>query len=221
MIEALKGGISLSSLVLKKNYSPLVDRWNTESGDKSYPIWLLLNPKYPAVIYDIWNPILYEIQDKVYRKLHARIDTKNIYIKNTVSNIGLEPNNSTGRSEEVSQEMVALRESILEHQPKIIITFGTITSEFIRRIFEKRPEIGPQYWSTTNLDYEFDRSIANFDVNQTNMIPLLRRIMKKSKLIDERDYFSWEDNENYFREVGTKIAERIIENRDSLKIWIE
>lgn len=209
----------MSSLVLNK-YSPLVDRMKQESGDRSSPIWLLVNPKFPAARHDIWAPILDEIQDKVYRKLHTRIDTGNIFIKNAVSDIGIVPNTANWWAAEVAKEIVTLRESVLEHQPKILITFGTITYEFVRRVFDIRPEKGPKYWSTTNLGNEFERSIANFDINQTNMIPLLRRVMKSGKLIEDRNYSSWEDSENYFRDVGTKIADRIIENKDNLKIWI-
>jgi hypothetical protein len=192
-----------------------------ESGDRSYPIWLLVNPKYPTVIHDIWAPILYEIQDRVYRKLHLRIETSNIFIKNAVSDIGLVSNAANSRAAEVAQEIVKLRENIREFQPKILITFGTILDEFVRRVFDLKPEKGPNYWSTTNLDDEFERSIATFDINQTNRIPLVRRLAKSTKFIEDQNYFSWEDTESYFREVGTKLADRIIENKDNLKIWVE
>lgn len=210
----------MSSLALNK-YSPLVDSMKQESGDRSYPIWLLVNPKYPDARLDIWAPILDEIQDKVYRKLHKRIDTENIFIKNAVSDIGIVSNTASWSAAEVAKEIVMLRESVLEHQPKIVITFGTITYELVKRVFEIRPEKGHKYWSTTNLGDEFERSIANFDINHTNRIPLLRRVMKSGKFIEDTNYSSWEDRENYFRDVGTKIADRIIENKDSLKIWIE
>lgn len=212
--------IYLSNLVLN-NYLPLVDKTMKESGDKSSPIWLLVNPKYPVVRDDIWNPILDKIQDAVYRKLRKRIDTGNIFIKSVVSDIGMVPNALNLRAAEVTKEIASLQESVLENRPKILITFGKITYEFVRRVLEIRPEEGPKYWSTTNLGDEFERSIANFDINQTNKIPLPGRVMRSAKSSKDRDYSSWEDSENYFRDVGTKIAERIIENKDSLKIWIE
>ena len=186
-----------------------------ESGDRSCPIWLLVNPKYPADIYDIWAPIMYEIQDKVYRKLHARIDKRNIFIMNAVSDIGRVPNTSNCWTAEVAKEIVMLRESILEHQPKLLITFGTITNEFVRRVFDSRPENGPKYWNTTKLGDEFERSITNFDITRTNWIPLIRRVTKSGKNIKD-----WDDSENYYHDVATKIADRIIENKSSLKIWI-
>lgn len=213
---------SLKSLPYSEvEYTPLVDSLMTETGDSSFPIWLLVNPKYPADRRDIWAPIVYEIQDQVYRKLRKRIDTKRIFIKNAVSDIGLVSNTTNCWPTEATKESVGLRESVLKHQPKILITFGTITNEFVKRVFEIRPEEGPKYWSTTNLEEEFERSITNFDINQTNRIPLLHRVMKSGKFIGDCNYSSWEDGEIYFRDVGTKIADRIIENKDSLKIWIE
>ncbi|EGW39542.1 hypothetical protein [Desulfosporosinus sp. OT] len=204
-------------------YSPLVNRMEKESGDRSNPIWLLINPKYSSVRNDIWAPILEEIQDKVYRKLHTRIDSKKIFIKNTVSDIGIVPNTSNPWVTEVAEadEIVMLRDSIHKHQPKILITFGILTCEYVRRVFDIRPEKEPKYWSTTNLEDEFERSIANFDINQINRIPLPRRVIKSSNFIEDCNLASWEDSENYFRDIGTKIANRIIENKDRLKIWIE
>jgi len=192
-----------------------------ESEDRSYPIWLLVNPKYPAVRQDIWTPILDEIQDKVYRKLHTRINTENVFIKNAVSDIGIVPNTLNWWAAEVVKEIGMFRESVLEYKPKILITIGAFPYEFVRRVFEIKPEKGPKHWSTANLGDEFDRSIANFDINQTNRIPLLRRIITSGKFNEYRNYFSLKESENYFRDVGTKIANRIIENKDSLKIWIE
>lgn len=210
------------SNLLPDSYRPLVNKMKKQSGDRSYPIWLLVNPKYPTVLHDIWAPILYEIQDRVYRKLHLSIETENIFVQNTVSDIGVVTKNLNTWASEVAREIELLKENIIEHQPKILITFGTTTDELVRRVFNLNPANVPNYWSTTNLEEEFERSIADFDINKTNRIPLVRRVVKNSKFIDDRTYFAWEDNDtdNYFREVGIKIADRIIENKDSLKIWI-
>lgn len=203
------------------NYLPVVDRMEIESGDKSNPIWLLINPKYSYVQFDIWTPILEEIQDRVFRKLHARIASNSIYIKSTVSDIGIVPNISNHWAAGVAEadEIIKLKNSILEHRPKILITFGIHTCEYVRRIFEVRTDKAQKYWSTINLEDEFERAIANFDINQVNRIPLPRRI-KSSKSIE--DCFSiWQDSANYFRDIGTKIADKIIENKDRFNIWIE
>ena len=203
------------------NYSTSDDTMKEESGDRSNPIWLVVNPKYPVVRHNIWTPILDSIQDNIYRKLCTRIDTGKIFIMNAVSNIGILPNTFDGWEAGVAEEIVTFRESVLEHQPKILITFGIVSYEFVKRVTEIRPEVGPKYWRNTDIANEFERSIANFDINKTNRIPLLRRVMKNGKYIAERNYYGLEDGENYFRDVGAKIAARIIENKDHLKIWIK
>jgi len=213
----VKGGNSLSGFARDK-YIPLVDR---DLGDRHYPMWLLINPKYPAVVNDIWGHVLDEIQDKVYRELHARIDTTNLYIRSVVSDCGIVPNTLNWWGNEVATEIKLFREIILEHQPKMLISFGAFPYEFVRRVFEIKPEKGPKYWGASILKDEFERSLKNFDVIQTNMIPLLRRVISGDKSIDAYDYFSSNDSHRYYQDVGTKIAEKIIQNKDSLDIWMK
>ena len=209
----------MPSLLLNRD-TPLGDRTKEESGDRSSPIWLLVNPKYPAVIYNIWTPMVYEIQDRVYRKLHARIDTKNIFIKNAVSDIKNVSSTSNWAVAEAAKEVMKLRANVLEYQPRLLITFGSVTYEFLRRVLDIGPEKIPKYWSSPKLGDEFERSIANFDINQTNWLPLPHQVLNSGKFIDDGKYSNWENSENYFHVVGTKIADKIIENKDSLKIWI-
>ncbi|EGW39543.1 MULTISPECIES: hypothetical protein [unclassified Desulfosporosinus] len=206
----------MSSLPLNK-YIPLDKKVKRESGDRANPIWLVVNPKHPAVRHNIWTPALAEIQDKVYREIHTRIDTTNIYIRNAVSNSAIVPNTLNWWGAEVAKEIEEFREIVLEHKPKLLISFGAFPFEFLRRVYEIKPEKGPKYWGTSNLGDEFGRSIENFDINKTNRIPLLRRVISSGKFIEDHNYYG----QNYFHYVGTKIAEKIIENKESLNIWIE
>jgi len=194
-----------------------------ESGSENRlsPIWLLVNPKHPSVRRDIWNPIYNEIQDQVYRKLHARINAETIFIKNVINDIRLVPNTLNWWEDEVVEEIEIFRKNVLEHQPIILMTVGSFPYEFVRRVFEIKPEKGPKYWSNANLGDEFEQAIANFNIQKTNRLPLLRRISTEAKFNEYGSYSSLEDKENYFREVGIKIANRIVENKDSLKIWME
>ncbi|TGE33455.1 hypothetical protein [Desulfosporosinus sp. Sb-LF] len=193
-----------------------------ETGERTYPIWLLVNPKHPAVRHFVWTPVLSEIQDKVYRKLNKRIDTTNIFIRNAVSDSSIVPNTQNWWGAEVTKEIQLFREIALEHKPKILISFGAFPYEFVRRVYEIKPEKGPKAWGNSNLGDEFGRSIENFDINKTNRIPLLRRVIESGKFIDDHDnnYQTNGENENYFHYVGSKIADKIIENKDSLNIWI-
>ena len=192
-----------------------------KSGEQSYPIWLLLNPKHPGVCRSIWTPILDEIQDKVYRKIETRIDTTNIFITNTINDIGKVPNTLNWWAAEVSKEIELFRESILEYKPKILISFGAFPFEFARRVFNIQPEKGPKYWSNSNLNSEFEKAIENFNINQTNRIPLLRQVSASSRFAEDQSHSNRTDISNYFRDVVAKMADKIIENKDSLDIWIE
>ena len=210
----------MSSLTLNK-YIPLVEKIKRETGEKSYPIWLLVNPKHPAVRHNIWTPVLAEIQDKLYREIHSRIDTTNIYIRNAVCESRIVPNTLNWWGVEVAKEIEMFREIVLEHKPKILISFGAFPFEFMRRAFEIKPDKGPKSWSASNLGDEFGRAIENFDIYTANRLPLLRRVIESGKFVEDNNNFGRKDGENYFHYVGTKIAEKIIENKDSLNIWIK
>lgn len=190
-----------------------------ESGEKTYPIWLLFDPRHP-VRHDIWTPILDEVQDKVYRQIQRRVDTSKIFIRNAVNDSLLVPNTLNWWREEVVTEIELFREIALEHEPKILISFGAFAFEFVRRVYKVKPKKGPKYWGTSVLGDEFRKSIENFDINTTNRIPLLRRVIESGNYVEAHNYFCRGDGENYFNYVGIMIAERIIENKDKLKIWI-
>lgn len=210
----------MSGLTLDKGM-PVAEKTKRETGKRTYPIWLIFNPKHPAVRHYIWTPVLAEIQDKVYRELRTRIDTTNIYIRNAVSNSEIVPNTLNWWGTEVANEIELLREIVSEYQPKLLITFGAFPFEFVRRVYEIKPEKGPKAWGTSNLGVEFGRAMESFDINTTNRIPLLRRVIESGKFIEEDNPFGQKDVDNYFHFVGTKIAEKLIENKDSLDIWIE
>ena len=210
----------MSCLTLNKTYLE-GENMKRELGIRTYPIWLLINPKYPAVRHDIWRPVLDEVQERVFRELQTRIDTSNIYIRSAVSDGGVVPNTLNWWGKEVAKEIEFYREIINEHKPKMLISFGAFPFEFARRVFEVKPEKGPKAWSASNLKDEFKNSMEIFDINQTNRIPLLRRVIATDKFIETRNFLSHTERETYFQHVGAKIAEKIIENKDTLDIWIK
>ena len=214
----------MSSLILNEDI-PLSEKRGRDSGNKAFPIWLLVNPKYTAVRYDIWRPVLDVIQDKVYRELHTRIDTTNIYFRSAVSNGGIVPNTLNWWGREVAKEIDLFREIVLEYKPKMLISFGAFPFEFMRRVYEIKPEKGPKAWGTSLLRDEFERSMENFDINDTNRIPLLRRVVtsdnQRENQRESLNFMSRTERESYFHHIGTKIAEKIIEHKATLNIWIE
>lgn len=192
-----------------------------ELGKRTYPIWLIINPKYPAVRHDIWRPVLDEIQDRVFREFQTRIEASDIYIRSAVNDGGIVPNTLNWWGREVAKEIEVYREIVQEHKPKMIISFGAFPYEFTRRVFEVKPEKGPKAWSSSIIQDEFEKAIEGFDINQINRIPLLRRVIATDKFIENRNFLSRTDRETYFQHVGAKIAEKIIENKDNLDIWIK
>jgi hypothetical protein len=190
-----------------------------ESGDRTYPIWLIINPKHPGVRHSIWRPVLDEIQDKVYRGIQTRIDTTNIYIRSALSDCGIVPNTLNWWEREVAAEIELLKEIVGEHKPKILISFGAFPFEFVRRVFEIKPQKGPKFWANSMLVDEFENSMENFDINKINRVPILRRVIVGKNCL-EHNNLSQNDIERYFQYVGTKIAQKIIENKDSLNVWI-
>lgn len=187
-----------------------------ESGALTYPIWLVVNPKYPAVVNKIWLPVLAEIQDKVYRELRKGIDSSDVFIKFAVKDPKYVPNTLNWWDKEAMDEIEEFRQLALEYRPKIIISFGSFPYEFVRRAFKVRPEKGPKYWSNDHLSDEFLKAVEEFDSGKTNRIPLLRLIPFSGKFIEGSIY-----GENYFGYVGQKIADTIIRNKDSFNIWID
>lgn len=195
-------------------------KFKQDTGERAYPIWLLVNPKHPTVRHNIWSPILDEIQDRVYREIHTRIDTTNIFMRNAVSDCRLVPNTLHWWGAEVAKEIEEFREIVFEYKPKLLISFGAFPFEFLRRVFEIKPEKGPKYWGNSKLTDEFERSMESFDINKINRIPLLRRVIASDNYIEAQNCFGRKNGENYYSNAGTKIAEKIIENKDSLDIWI-
>jgi len=205
----------LSGITLNEDM-PLVDKIKRESGERTNPIWLLFNPKHPAVRHYIWTPVLAEIQDRVYRELRTRIDASKIYIRSAVNDSRIVPNTLNWWDTKVAAEIQQFRDIALEYEPKILISFGAFPFEFVRRVYEIKPEKGPKSWGTTNLGDEFGKSMETFDINKTNIVPLLRRVVASDKFIEDPSY-----SENYFHYVGTKLADKIIENKESLSIWMD
>ena len=190
-----------------------------ELGERSFPIWVIFNPRHP-ISHDNWTPVLEEIQDKVFREMNTRIETTNIYYRDAVSDTRIVPNTLNWWGPEVDKEIELFRELAFEYKPAILISFGAFAFEFLRRAYAIKPEKGPKAWSTSNLGDEFDRAIESFDINKTNITPLLHRVGASASFIDTGNFFCMKDGENYYRYVGTKLAERIMEYKDQLNIWI-
>ena len=207
-----------------------------EVGSKDFNIWLLgdsnpkqwedileypLDPRHP-IRHNIWTSILDVIQDRVYRKIGKRVDSSSIYIRNAVENPDIKPKGNHVRwNTDVGVEIDCLRELILEFNPSFLFSFGAFSFEFARRSLKQEPERSYSYWGARRLGEEFRIRVEKFDLSNTNLIPLLHRVVSSRKFVESQDYFCDQEGANYFDYVGNRIANILIKYQNDFEIWIE
>ncbi len=207
-----------------------------EAGDKRFPVWLLgdsnplqwqdnldtpLDPRHP-VRHNISTAVFDVVQDRVFRACRLRADSSRLYIRNAVESPLIKPpSNRVEWAREVESEMRELIDLVQTYRPALLLCFGAFAYEFARRALDSgiyKRNYG--HWGARELGREFDQRIAHFDAASTNILPLLHRSISGGKFIQSHDYFCNQAGANYFEYVGNRIAERLIENREKLHIWI-
>ena len=207
-----------------------------EVGDRNSEIWLLgdsnpknwqtvletpFDPRHPAR-HSIWTPVLEVIQDRVFRESQSRVDTSSIYIRNAIEDPAEKPRSSGVEWETiVEKELKEFQKVVREYQPRMLFSFGAFAFEFARRAFGEEPEHSHNYWGAKRLGREFEQRIAQFDLNAMNLLPLLHVSIARGRFIQSHEYFSGQEGGNYFEFVGNRIAQRLMEHSDRLKVWIE
>jgi len=162
------------------------------------------------------------IQDRVYRKIGKRVDSSSIYIRNAVENPDIKPKGNHVRwNTDVGVEIDCLRELILEFNPSFLFSFGAFSFEFARRSLNQEPERSYSYWGAKRLGEEFRIRVEKFDLSNTNLIPLLHRVVSSGKFVESQDYFCDQEGANYFDYVGNQIANILIKYQYDFEIWIE
>jgi hypothetical protein len=211
-----------------------------EHGCRKSAIWLLgdsnpknwqdklkypFDPRHPA-IHSIWTPVADRIQDRVYRKLKARVDFQRIYIRNAIADPSVKPHSSKKDWEkEVNSKIPKLWKLLDEYRPKILFSFGSFSFEFARRTL-KYKDIKPyNYWSTERLGGGFRKSISSFDLKQINLIPLLHVSIARRYYIKSHKNFCGNEvpvhqDANYFNWTGERLADLLVRHRDTIEIWV-
>jgi len=207
-----------------------------ETGSKYSEIWLLgdsnpkrwqgvletpFDPRHPAR-HSIWTPVLDVIQDQVYRESRRRLDTSSLYIRNAIEDPSGKPASQSIMWEGISEtEVRYFREILVEHRPKVLLSFGAFSFEFARRSLDQEPVRRYSYWGARQLGQEFRQRIAKFDLGAINLLPLLHVSIARGRFIQAHEYFCQQEGANYFEYVGKQIAEKLIDHQDELRIWIE
>jgi hypothetical protein len=207
-----------------------------ETGDRNSEIWLLgdsnpkswhavlkspFDPRHPAR-HNVWTPVLEVIQDRVFRECRKRVDTSPVFTRNAVGDPTVKPSSRNIEwKTTVEKEVQVLRETVHEYRPGILFSFGAFSLEFARRALRQEPERAYGYWGTRKLRREFRRRIDQFNLDTTNLLPLLHVSITRGRFIQSHEYFCDEEGANYFESVGSRVAEMLIEHRHEPCIWIE
>jgi hypothetical protein len=207
-----------------------------EVGSRTSDIWLLgdsnpknwqailetpLDPRHPAR-HSIWTPILEVIQDRAFRELRDRVDTSLIYVRNAVEDPADKPSHrhiEWGIS--VEREVQEFQETVRQYHPKILFSFGAFSFEFARRALSQEPKRNYAYWGARALGHEFRQRIGQFDLNSVNLLPLLHVSIARGRFIQSHNYYCDQEGANYFEFVGNHVAQKLIEHRNQLRVWIE
>ncbi|MHB9094903.1 MAG: hypothetical protein ACYC21_09530 [Eubacteriales bacterium] len=208
-----------------------------EVGDKNYHIWLLgdsepvnwqqvletpFDPRHP-IRHNIWTSILDVIQDNVFRAIGNRIDTSVLYIRNAVGDPSHKPpgNQTLWDSDILKNELNYYQRQCDDYKPIMILCFGAFSFEFARRTLDEQTPRQYNYWGARHLGEEFVTRTISFDVNKTNIIPLLHRSIAGGKFIQSHEYFCNIKGSNYFEYVGNKLSEIFLSTKHSFNIWIK
>jgi hypothetical protein len=207
-----------------------------EAGDPECEIWLLgdsnpknwasvlkapLDPRHPAR-HNIWTPVLDVVQDTVFRNCGERVETSSLYVRNAIeSPYDKPPSNTAQWGPRVAKEIEDLETAILKNQPRLLLTFGAFAFEFARRSLGEHPTRRYSSWGAKELGAEFRERIGRFDPASTNLLPLLHVVISRGRFIQAHEQFSGQEGANYFQFVGTRIADKLLEHRDALPVWIK
>ncbi|HUW95367.1 MAG TPA: hypothetical protein VMW58_06230 [Anaerolineae bacterium] len=206
-----------------------------EAGDRTFEIWLLgdsnpkqwqsvlstpLDPRHPAR-HNIWTPVLDVIQDAAFRKSRQRVDTLSLYIRNAIENPDEKPrSNVVEWGPSMTGEIDDLRMSISEHHPIVLFSFGAFAFESARRSQGEEPSRPYSYWGARALGNEFRKRIEVFDPTVTNLLPLLHVSISRGRFIQAHEQYCDQAGANYFEFAGTHIADKLLEHRQALHVWI-
>lgn len=205
-------------------------------GQAKFPVWLIadsnpghwesileapLDPRHP-VRHNIWTAILDVVQDKVYRASRLRLDSSRLYIRNAVDNAAKRPKPTEIQwVGQVQGDIIHLRRLIDESKPVVVFCFGAFAFEFVRRAMGEEDCRKFSQWGARELGAEFRRRMETFTIGRTNIIPLLHRSISGGKFIQSHNYFCGPEGGNYFERVGGNIADKLLQHKDRLPIWIE
>jgi len=172
------------------------------------------------------------VQDIIYRKNRLRIDTSKFYIRNAVEN-----RNDWKESSIITDEVEKFAKIMAEYKNtcKIIFTFGENAYRFAKSC--ENPTDSYEFRNisddikikneskTLKLGSEFINRIDNFNINKSNIIPLLHVSISRGNFLISHEQFCKGlkikgEYFNYFDETSKLIADLFINHFINPNIWI-
>jgi len=209
------------------------------AGDPEFPVWLVadsppknwgtvldtpLDPGHPAR-HNIWTSVLEYMQEALYRRDGRRFDTARLYVRYAVSKRADKPDRtSPDWPIELRRQINIWTADLMWFRPKVILTFGAFTFEFLRRAHNENPWYPFTHWTTGRLGDDFRERYKSIDLLGVNILPLLHRNISGGRFMEShRDFMGEQAGEgaNYFEYVGTKLAELSLERLAQEPIWIQ
>jgi hypothetical protein len=206
------------------------------SGDPAFPIWLIgdsnppqweahlktpLDSRHP-IRHNIWTSVLEVVQGNVFAHSGRRLNTKDMYVRNSVESPGDKPErNMKEWPTKAMAEVTILTRLLVAHKPIVVISLGSFAFEFACRA-KGTPEVHNYgYWDTERLGVAFRESIKTFEPSKTNTMPLLHRsIAGGSFLAGHANFTKGSSQRNYFEFVGIAIGELLTTHLLGREIWV-
>lgn len=203
-----------------------------DNGLSTSAIWLLGDsppkPKYADLLdepldwrfptrHNIWTPIETVINRVLFREKRSRIDDSKFYVRNAVESPDIwEPEHKL----ELDEEVLIFRKIIEKHPPFLILTFGQRAFEFARQA-RNETKNRCNSWTVPKLskafDDRFDDRLSDVRKDEMILLPLLHAsIARRFWWECHRDFSG--NQENYYENVGGKLATIFKEHRDDPRL---
>jgi hypothetical protein len=211
-----------------------------EAGDPRFPIWLLadsepvrwskhleapLDRRHP-IRHNIWTSVLDLIQSEVYLALGERLDADWMYVRNAVQDPATKPSKpfntmiSWGAAAQAALE--EYRGLLDEYRPRIVLTFGWFAFAFgLRAIDKAQPGPTARGSKSALLGNEFRSRVKDFDIDRTNVLPLLHRSIAGVNFLAGHDEFCGTKGGNCFDDAGEAIAKILVRCHDQFDCWVK
>jgi len=207
-------------------------------GDPGFPVWLVadsepkrwqgvlltpLDSRHPAR-HSIWTSVVDYMQEVFYRQDRRRLATNRMYITNAIKDSDDKPRPTDADwSYKIKDGARLLGDKLSDCEPKVVITFGAFAFEFVRRALKEEPSVPFSHWSTKRLGIEFKRRVALFDISGINVFPFLHVSISRGRFLESHKYFvgdGADEPPNYFKFVGTTLANLLVGQCKELAIWV-